>query len=232
MGLFNFFKPKPQKSELGSFLDKIGKEMFPNGKKDIDAGINELLRILNYKIEASMAQTIFIRSSSICYMTGLRNEFSKERLKRHLAPYALQYFDEAALEEFYIYLRRNNKITNDCDIHLNQAREYAISARGNNATDKDIMPEGYGEFGLEITNPVPTRSIPDGYHYLNCLRTTDGSKITYSRIGSMSAPNINQIIDGYKIYVQGNQIATIYICPYNKKNSSKAPKGFILMSNI
>lgn len=30
-------------------------------------------------------------------------------------------------------------------------------------TIEDEMPEGYGEFGIEITNPIPVSSIPDSY---------------------------------------------------------------------
>jgi hypothetical protein len=96
-------------------------------------------------------------------------------------------------------------------------------------TAEDKMPEGYGEFGLEITNPVPTNTIFGSTAYLGRLRTLDGIKVTYDRIGSMSAPNISQIIDGYMIYANGVQITTLYICPYNKKNSGKAPKGFRLL---
>ena len=99
---------------------------------------------------------------------------------------------------------------------------------GNNGTDQDEMPEGYGEFGLEITNPIPTSSVLESYNYLNNLTTNSGEKITYQRIGSMSAPNIEAIIDGYNIFSKDCEIATIYICPYNKKTSSKTPKNFNL----
>lgn len=109
----------------------------------------------------------------------------------------------------------------------------AVNSQGGNSsnptgTDKDVMPEGYGEFGLEITNPIPTSSIPDSNFYLNSLRTQNGSEITFDRIGSMGAPNISHTIDAYTISANGQELATIYICPYNKKTSTKAPKGFIL----
>lgn len=83
-------------------------------------------------------------------------------------------------------------------------------------------------FGLEVTNPIATSSIPDSYFYLDRLKTKNGSSITYRRIGSMNAPNIKPLIDAYSISVNGKEIATIYICPYNKKTSTKAPPGFEL----
>lgn len=95
--------------------------------------------------------------------------------------------------------------------------------------DKDEMPEGYGEFGLEKTNPIPTSSIVDSYFYLGRLRAQNGSEVTYDRIGSMDSENIKHTIDGYNLFVNGDIITTIYICPNNKKTSTKAPKGFKLI---
>lgn len=42
MGLFDFFKPKPER-ELDKFVREANAFMYPNGKADYDAGVNELL---------------------------------------------------------------------------------------------------------------------------------------------------------------------------------------------
>ena len=215
---------KQSKSELQDLLAKMHKEIFPNGKKDIDEGTKELLRILNYCIDQKTAENIFMKSSSICYTTSMNNEFSKERLKQHLSPYALHYFNDITLGCFYDYLLSKNKIK----LFLDVARDFSKASNPSGTID-DEMPEGYGEFGLEITNPIPVSSIPDSYVYLNRLRTQNGSKITYNRIGGMNAPNIKYIIDAYKISVNEKQVATFYICAYNRKTSFKAPKGFKLI---
>ncbi|MCX7954434.1 MAG: hypothetical protein N3A01_04490 [Bacteroidales bacterium] len=221
-------RQKHNDSDFNNLLGKFIKEIFPNGQKDIDEGTKELLRILNYKIDEKTAQNIFVRSSCICYLTTiLGNYFSEERLKKHLAPYALNHFDDNTLSQFYNYLISKNENAKIFKNLVEVAREFSKTANPE-GTDKDEMPEGFGEFGLEITNPIPTRSIPDSYFYLNRLRTKNGSKITYKRIGSMRAPNIKHLIDAYRIYENGKEIAIIYICPYNKKNSNKAPKGFEL----
>ena len=211
------------KGELNSLLEKMHKEIFPNGKKDIDEGTKELLRILNYKIDEKTAQNIFVKSSSICHTTTMNGIFNKERLKQHLAPYALDYFNDNTLSEFYDFVLSKNDKASLIEI----TREFSKSSNPK-GTDKDVMPEGYGEFGLEITNPIPTSSIPDSYFYLNSLRTQNGSKITFNRIGGMSAQNISHTIDAYTISANGQKLATIYICPYNKKTSTKAPKDFML----
>ena len=38
-------------------------------------------------------------------------------------------------------------------------------------------------------------------------------------------------IDFYGISVDGKRVATIYMCPYHKRNSRKAPKGFTLAAS-
>ncbi len=219
---------KNNKNELQSLLSKMHKEIFPNGKKDIDEGTKELLRILNFSIDEKTAENIFIKSSSICYITSMNNEFSKERLKQHLSSYALHFFNDTSLSNFYDYLLSKNRRAKALNNLIEVARAFAHSSNPT-GTDKDEMPEGYGEFGLEITNPIPVSSIPDGYLYLNRLRTESGSKITYQRIGGMKAPNISHIVDAYRIFVDGREITKIYICAYNKKTSTKAPRGFILV---
>jgi hypothetical protein len=95
-------------------------------------------------------------------------------------------------------------------------------------TNQDVMPEGFGEFGHEATNPIPVRTIFGNKIYLNRLRTLDGQKITYNRTRSLNTKNIPSIIDEYRIFSTTKQIATLYICPYNKAISNKAPKGFKL----
>jgi hypothetical protein len=93
-------------------------------------------------------------------------------------------------------------------------------------TDLDEMPEGSGEFGLEVTNPIPVCTVLGNFVYLSKLRTLNDEIITYERRGSTGTPTIKSIIDVYEIFCLDQQIAILYICPYNKKNSNRAPKGF------
>ena len=95
-------------------------------------------------------------------------------------------------------------------------------------TDLDMMPEGFGDFGLEVTNPIPVCTVFGNIVYLSKLKTSNGESITYKRSGSTGTQNIKAIIDVYEVFCQDQQIVTLYICPYNKKNSNRAPKGFII----
>jgi hypothetical protein len=47
-------------------------------------------------------------------------------------------------------------------------------------------------------------------------------------IKQTGAKNIKHPIDIYDIYEEDKKIATLYLSPYNRKNSSLAPKGFKL----
>ncbi|MDN5211238.1 hypothetical protein QQ020_04225 [Fulvivirgaceae bacterium BMA12] len=102
----------------------------------------------------------------------------------------------------------------------------AMQKLNEEGTEHDIMPDGYGEFGLDITNPIPVNTVMGSIAYLGRIRTMDGIKVQYERVGSSSAPNIDQIIDEYEIFVKGQKVANLFICPYNKKNSERPPMGF------
>lgn len=92
----------------------------------------------------------------------------------------------------------------------------------------DVHPDGYGEFGHDITNPIPTNTPLGSIAYLGALKTLDGYKIQYERLGSTIAPNIDYPVNIYDIFKNDEKIATLYLTTRNKKNSEKAPKGFKL----
>lgn len=102
----------------------------------------------------------------------------------------------------------------------------AMQGLSEDGTDQDEIPEGIGEFGLDITNPIPVNTIFGNTSYLGRLITEDDREISYERRGSGGAKNIKGPVDIYEISADGEKIATLYIHPYNKRNSGKAPKGF------
>jgi len=99
MGLFDFLNPSKRKTN--KIFEKIHNEILPNGDTDIDAGVKELMIILNGKIDANEAENIIMKS---VYISRVTENFDKERLRRHLQGYCLQHFNENQLEQFYRYL--------------------------------------------------------------------------------------------------------------------------------
>jgi hypothetical protein len=101
-----------------------------------------------------------------------------------------------------------------------------LSTKG---TDKDELPNGVGEFGLEATNPIPVASIREGYDYLEKLSTASG-EVSYLRIRSIGVDNISGPVDEYQIYLQDTELCKVYLNAYNRKTSIKIPRGFIWKS--
>ena len=101
------------------------------------------------------------------------------------------------------------------------------------ACQQDVIPEGIGEFGLTISNPVPVCSIYASTNYLSCLRTAAGETIRWKRLGSKTGHSqIKMPVDEYQLTDQkGNIIAHIFISPYHWRTSKLAPKGFLLEGN-
>lgn len=96
--------------------------------------------------------------------------------------------------------------------------------------DADEIPEGHGEFGREASNPIPTQTVFGSISYLMRLRAPDGAKVVYNRIGSLSSPVSPSLIDAYEISdSHGSKLATLYLSPYHRRNSEKAPEGFTLL---
>ena len=234
MGIIDFFsKTKPNKnSELNELMGKAYKEIFPNGDRDINERTKSLMQILNNTIDVETAKSIVIKSSSICYLSNLKNEFDIERLRQHLAGYCLHYFNDKTLQDFYIYLVDTVLKPKELDWVSMMPKEISqiilAQIKSNpQATVTDQIYGTTGEFGLEASNPVPVYGVPSNNVYLGRLRTLDGMPIKWERVGSMKQENIYEMIDNYNIFdSKGNKIANIYISPYHLRTSLKAPKGF------
>lgn len=95
--------------------------------------------------------------------------------------------------------------------------------------DADELPNGVGEYGITPSNPIPCRTITGSTAYLNQLRATDGARVTYERIGSVTSGVTPYPVDAYRIYsLSGENLATLYLSPYQKRVSAKPPTGFTL----
>jgi hypothetical protein len=95
------------------------------------------------------------------------------------------------------------------------------------ACTSNEIPEGIGRFGLDKTNPIPIFGIPDNENYLSKIRTKNGERVRWRRIGSSEISNILKPIDAYELFdAAGNTIAVFYLSPYHLITSNKAPENF------
>jgi len=110
---------------------------------------------------------------------------------------------------------------------LNQLSDFA-SARDNGTTEDQILG-GHGDFGHALTNPIPTICVAGSKKYLAKLRYQN-KPVENKRVGSTTSDVTEGSVDIYDIFSDGRKVASIYICPYHRKNSKLAPKGFSLSS--
>ena len=115
---------------------------------------------------------------------------------------------------------QNKSLTPEMLAHCEKLRE--VWAQG---STKDQIKNGSGQFGLSLDNPVPTICVKGSNLYLSRLRYR-GQSVESKRLGSTTSSVTLGNIDIYAISQNGEDIATIYICPYHRKDSKLAPEGF------
>lgn len=105
----------------------------------------------------------------------------------------------------------------------------AMNSLSEGGCDTDEIPGAEGDFGWDVSNPVPTHTTFGSTSYLARLRTTSGEKISYERIGSFNSPLSEMPVDGYELKgAAGNELGIIYLSPYHKRNSEKPPNGLVI----
>lgn len=104
-----------------------------------------------------------------------------------------------------------------------------VMSEAGDGVDSDQFPNGSGAFGASPKNPVPCKSIVGCHVYLDRLRTATGSRVTYRRAGSVRSPLSAWPVDAYLLTDDaGKDLGTIYLSPYQKRISRRAPPGFTL----
>lgn len=105
----------------------------------------------------------------------------------------------------------------------------AMSVMCEDGVAADELPNAEGEFGMTPSNPIPCKTVFGSTAYLGRLRTLDGTKVGYERVGSTTSSLSPHPVDEYEIsHPNGERLATLYISPYHKRISGKAPQGFQL----
>lgn len=227
-----FRKKRKQQDALNSIMEKIYQESFPGGKSEELNQIDELSKMLPGYSKQDIGNVL--RYASSLFITA--QDKSIERIayngimRRPNNPFTKQ---DAETIYNYIFKKRTERIFGgpgkniDADalaMILQMANEMS-----NDGCDTDEIPEGYGEFGREVTNPVPIKGVPAIDGYLRSLKHVSGERFTYKRIGSTSADNIKNPIDIYVITSEsGQKLGIIYISAYHKRTSQKAPKDFYI----
>lgn len=218
MGLFDFLKRKKQPN-IPPALQKFHATMFPGGISEQTCLTNELVSKLGgvYNSEYVSNNYIFVLTCLLMNddktLLTVTNKV-KSRMGNRLTDSEIKLIYDFAIEH-------NEKLSTTMGI-LN-----LMDGLCDKGPEIDMFPEGYGEFGKVVTNPIPVRGVYGAELYLKSLRIDDGTPVKWEREGAHHAENITHIIDKYNISnAAGQFICSLFICPYCKKNSSYVPRGF------
>ncbi len=97
-----------------------------------------------------------------------------------------------------------------------------------NENQSDESPIEFGQFGLSLDNPIPTKNIQGSTDYLAKLKTINGQSVTSFRLASINQTEYSErMIDIYLVSTTTQETSTLYLYPYHNNNSNKAPAGFV-----
>ena len=233
--LFAFWWEYKERAKGISSIDAIMKDMnrklFPGGSQQMEKEAKLLHTKLQEKYPLEEVKNVFMYVSSMFLISQDKTQDAivtramnrpNNRLDRKSIITIYQFVAAKALNQ-----NKNNAVS-DVEFMVQH-----LNGRGNSGCNSNTIPNGYGEYGLTATNPVPAKGIFANTAYLSKLRTLDGEELEWERRGSTGAPNIEMPIDIYHITTKsGRDMGNIYISPYQNHTSTKAPKGFIHIENI
>lgn len=233
MALFGLFKSK-QEREFDETFRKIQQFIFPNGEADIKRDATRINAITHGKIPPDRIEGFTVACKTFL---GVSEDKSDEQ---HFVESTLRRAEgvitkEEAYEIYVYFCGEATMLDNMSRMMGDGAGADPMFLKGIESTlaifrqgvYTDDLPSGYGDFGLVATNPVPTISVAGSNAYIARLRY-GGRPVQANRIGSSKSEVTPGSVDMYGLSVDGKPVGTIYICPYHKRNSRKAPKGFTL----
>jgi hypothetical protein len=239
MGVFGLFKSKKQREMDAATLKETLSRIFPTGKQDLVRDCQRVASLIKDKLQGDELLAFVTRCKAAIAVNTEAGDarFDDDGFVRDFFANAKQKITESEAREVYVYLagesmyhativwmakQQGNDIPPGLLDHIQQLR--AVWAKG---TNEDCIPGGYGDFGLTVTNPVPTVCVAGSKYYLSRLRR-DSRPVDNKRVGSTSSPVTAGSVDVYQLSQEGREICTIHICPYHRKDSKLAPSGFSL----
>lgn len=224
-------KSRSQKESVIEIVEEINQKLFPEGQEQMNNETRRLSSLLNNRYSLEDVKVAFLHACSIFLLSPDKTQNSvissiqyhpKNNLDRHSIIIVYQFVAEKFL------LRRTENKTGDMQVLLDY-----VNGNFNTGCTENIIPEGYGPYGLTETNPIPTKGILANESYLSKLRTLKGEKINWKRIGSTNARNIENPIDIYNVTTEkGLDMGCIFISPYQNHTSTESPMGFVHIDSI
>ena len=209
--------------ELSGVMSQIQTFVFPGGKNQMLDELNDLSSILG--VPVSRIEDTFKYACTRAFLGNCDKDTLIQGIERHKDGLSDRQINLFAKFVFSKLLRQRKGFEDPVLL------DAALSALGfspdNNGLEYDEIPGAFGDFGIETTNPVPVNGVLSSNNYLSKLITDDGLSISWKRVCSIGADNIDNPIDSYRITDSKGQIRqNIYISGYHSCTSKKAPKGY------
>lgn len=217
MGLFDIFKSKEQKA-----IDDLLAALFPRGEQDILRDAKRVHLITQGKLNMEECIRCVKGSKTVIFIA---EDKSAERAVPSIMARAYHKITEKEAYRIFAYLSGEAMYLDRLYTMMGISNNEAARTLFQDGIEADELPNGYGEYGKEATNPILTVSAHGSEDYLSRLRF-NAQPISYQRLGSTLTDVCSNAIDIYAISLSGNSLGSIYICPYHQRNSTKPPKGF------
>ena len=228
MAFFGLFKSK-QERDMEDMFQKINAMIFPGGEADVKRDCQRVDTLVRGKIPQDKLTGFVAGCKALLHVSELDSD---QRFVMSFMARSEGRLSESEAYAVFAYLEGEAGYYDKIGIMAGKGVDVAemlgdmpwIYSEG---TTGDEIPGGHGEFGLVVSNPVPTVSVRGSNYYLSRLLHR-GRLVDAKRIGSFSTDATPGSVDGYRLSIAGVDVGTVYICPYHKRISRLAPQGFTL----
>lgn len=137
-----------------------------------------------------------------------------------------RFFGRRENTEFQSAIAKIKMLQDDESVQNSMLNDFLLAEIAKNP-ECDVIPGSEGKFGYSPSNPIPVNGPIGELAYLSKLRTSDGERIFFHRIGSVD--NATDMFEA--VTFSGSQWFTLYLKMYFPRRSRHAPDGFTLSSD-
>ena len=235
MGLFGFGRKAPAPSPQDEELKLINEQIFPGGMEEEIFRSAKVVDISNRKLTATEALNVFtkakLRYKIACWHFDgeeHRGRTADDMIQRTIEDSGkkVSFLEAVGVVSYVIFDKIDPQLNTYESVKGSLAATFGSDDQG---YDCDEIPFAVGEFGRDVTNPIPVRGIGGVHVYLGRLRTASGAKVVAKRVRALSVENQPGKTDEYELLTeQGGSLGKLYVCGYHRRVSGKALRGFML----
>ncbi len=230
-----FWKKNKPKSPDEDNFDVLEKKIFPGGTQEKLFRTQKVVEICNGKLLPQEALLVYTKAkvrftiASVNYDGEThRGRTADDLIQRTIEDSGgkLGFLESVSVNAYAVFDKVDPVVNSYESLKIMLLSAFGSDTQG---YDCDVIPFAVGEFGLEVTNPIPIRGIGGIQIYFRRLRRENGENVVCKRARGIKEANTLPV-DEYDIFSQaGHFLTKLYVSPYHQRISKKAPKGFKLV---